>query len=119
MQQIKVDVQGIRINSQNDGTHHLMLIALNAMWADILQHTLGDRVVLKYNYDGQGITFDVIFELPVINKTFSVQANANTHTLKWLNWIDDKKVTVIRVAFRDGKGGPILFGNPVVCSFTL
>ena len=107
------------MNTQKDGTHHLILIALNAMWADVLRHTLGDRVVLGSNYDGYDITFHLVFELPGINKMFRIPINANIETRKWLNLIDERKVTGINVVYRDGKGGTILFGKPVPVSFTL
>jgi hypothetical protein len=118
MDEIKADVQGIRMSTQNDDTHHLILISLNAMWADILRHTLGDSVVLRYVYDGYDITYYFVFELPHIDKMFRVAVNATSETRKWLNLIDEKRVTAISVAYRDGKGGIILFGKPVSCSFT-
>lgn len=119
MEEIKIEVQGIRMAAQIDGTYRLILIALNAMWADILRHTLGDSVVLGYSYDGYDITFYLVFQLPGIGKMFSTPVNASVETRKWLRLIDEKKLTSINVAYCDGKGGTILFGKPVACSFTL
>ena len=116
MDEIKVDVQGIGMAAQMDGTHHLILIALNAMRADILRHTLGESTLLGYNDDGYDITFYLVFKLPGINKMFRVPVNASTDTRKWLTLIDLGTVSAIHVAYRDGKGGTILFGKPVRCS---
>ncbi|MBV8389092.1 MAG: hypothetical protein JO080_04760 [Mucilaginibacter sp.] len=112
MDEIKADVQGIRMIKKN-GKPQLVLIALNELWADILRHTLGKAVYLKYLYDGNDITFYLVFDLPDINKTFKVQVNATPETRKWLNLIDNHKVTSIRTAYRDGKGGTVLYGDPV------
>jgi len=119
MDELKVDVQGIRMTAQNDGRYHFILIALNEMWADILRHTLGDNIVLKYVYDGYDITFHLVFELPGINKMFRIPVNASIETRKWLNLIDEGIVTGINVAYRDGKGGIIPFGKPLSCSSIL
>ena len=98
---------------RDNGTQHLILVAQNDMWADVLLHNLGDEVVLRYTYDGYDITFYLVFELPHIDKVFSVPVNASSETKKWLQWIDGKMVTAIWVAYRDGKGGLVPFGNPV------
>jgi hypothetical protein len=119
MDEIKIDVQGIRMAPHHDGMYNLILIASNAMWADILQHTFGESVVLGYNYDGYDITFYLVLELPGINKMFRMPVNASFETRKWLNLIDERKVTAIHLAYRDGKGGTILFGKSVKCSVTL
>jgi hypothetical protein len=116
MDEIKADIQGIRMINQ-DGEHQLVLVALNEMWADVLRHTLGGSVYLKYLYDGYDITFYLIFELPAVHKMFKVQVNATAETRKWLSLIDNKKVTAIRVAYRDGKGGPIFYGEPVLVTW--
>ncbi|WP_426671277.1 hypothetical protein ACPPVU_08580 [Mucilaginibacter sp. McL0603] len=113
MDEIKPYIQGVRITRQDNGTYHLILVTLNDMWADVLLHTLGDKVVLKYTYDGYDITFYLVFELPHIDKMFSVPVNASSETKKWLEWIDEKTVTAVRVAYRDGKGGVVPFGKPV------
>ena len=112
MDEIKADVQGIRMINK-DSTHHLVLMALNELWADILLRTLGGTVCLKYQYDGSDIVFYLLFELPDIDKMFKVQVNATTETHKWLSLIDDKKVAAIGVGYRDGKGGMLLYGKPV------
>ena len=112
MEEIKADVQGIRMINQ-DGMHQLVLMALNELWADILLHTLGKAVHLRYQYDGNDITFYLLFELPGINKMFKVPVNATVETRKWLSLIDDKKINAIRVGYRDGKGGMLLYGEPV------
>jgi hypothetical protein len=99
-------------NKDND-THHLILVTLNAMWADILHHTLGNKVVLGYTYDGYDITFYLVFKLLHIDKMFRVAVNASGETLKWLNWIDEKKVTDVWAAHLDGKGGIVPFGQSI------
>jgi hypothetical protein len=116
MDEIKADVQGIRIIDKN-GVHHLVLIALNELWAGVLLHTLGKEVNVKYQYDGSDITFYLVFELPGIDKMFKVPVNATSETRKWLNLIDGKKVNAIKVGYRDGKGGMLLYGNPVAVSW--
>jgi len=113
MEEIKVDIQGVRMTSNNGGTHQLVLIALNELWADVLGHTLGEAVRLDYAYDGYDITFYLMFELPGIDKMFKLQVNATTETRKWLSLIDDQKIITIRVAYPDGKGSPIYYGKPV------
>jgi hypothetical protein len=90
------------------------LIALNELWADILHHTLGSEVVLQYRYDGSDITFYLIFELPHLNKMFSVPVNATTETKKWLTWIDAQQVTTVGVGYTDGKNGILPFGTPIL-----
>jgi hypothetical protein len=104
------------MSRRNNGTHHLILVTQNDMWADVLLDTLGDKVVLKYTYDGYDVTFYLLFELPHIDKMFSVAVNASSETKKWLEWIDEKTVTAIWAAYRDGKGGIIPFGKPVSLS---
>jgi hypothetical protein len=116
MDEIKADVQGIRMINR-EGNHHLVLMALNELWADILRLNLGKTVNLKYQYDGSDVTFYLLFELPGIDKTFTVSVNANAETRKWLNLIDDKKINAIRVGYRDGKGGLLLYGEPVAVSW--
>jgi len=116
MDEIKADVQGIRM-MKSDGAHQLVLMALNELWADILLRTLGKTVNLKYQYDGSDITFYLFFELPDIDKRFTVSVNANTETRKWLDLIDGKKINAIRVGYRDGKGGLLLYGEPVPISW--
>ena len=113
MDEIKPYIQGVRMTNQDNGTHHLILVTLNDMWADVLLHTLDDKVVLRYTYDGYDITFYLVFELTHIDKIFSVPVNASSETKKWLQWIDEKTVTAIGVAYRDGKGGIIPFEKPV------
>ena len=113
MEEITPEIQGVRMTSQNNGTHHLILVTLNEMWADVLHHTLGDQVVLGYTNDGYDITFYLVFELSHIDKLFRVPVNASPETKKWLNWIDEKLVTNIRVAYRDGKGGIVTFGKAI------
>ena len=109
---MKADVHGIRIINQDD-RYQLVLMALNELWADILLHTLGEAVRLRYQYNGNDITFYLLFELPAIDKVFKVPVNATAETRKWLSLIDDKKINAIRVGYRDGKGGMLLFGKPV------
>ncbi|MBS1523584.1 MAG: hypothetical protein JST50_21460 [Bacteroidetes bacterium] len=116
MDEIKVDAQGIRLISKND-TYQLVLMALNELWAGILLRTLGATVRLKYLYDGSDITFYLLFELPGIDKMFKVPVNATTETRKWLSLIDDKKINAIRVGYRDGKGGLLLYGEPMAVSW--
>ena len=116
MDEIKADVQGIRMINR-DGNYHLVLMALNELWADILLRTLGKTVNLKYQYDGSDITFYLLFELPDIDKKFKTSVNANTETRKWLDMIGDKKINAIRVGYRDGKGGLLLYGEPVPISW--
>ncbi|MDB5022493.1 MAG: hypothetical protein JWP78_248 [Mucilaginibacter sp.] len=113
MDEIQPKIQGVRMISQDNGTHHLILITLNAMWADILHHTLGNQVVLGYTYDGSDITCYLVFELVHIDKLFRVAINASGETLKWLNWIDQKMVTDIWAAHLDGKGGIVPFGQSI------
>jgi hypothetical protein len=112
MDEIKADVQGIRMISQC-GMHHLVLMALNELWADILLRNLGNEVHMKYRYDGNDITFYLWFELPRIDKMFKIPVNATVETRKWLSLVDDKKINAIRVGYRDGKGGMLLYGEPV------
>jgi len=116
MDEIKVNVQGVRM-MRSDGAHQLVLIALNELWADILLRTLGKTVNLKYQYDGSDITFYLLFELHDIDKKFTTSVNANTETRKWLEMIGDKKINAIRVGYRDGKGGLLLYGEPVAISW--
>jgi hypothetical protein len=111
MQEIKLHIQGVSMTRQPNGEHHLLLIAPNSMEAEILQQTIGNQVFLSYTYDGSDVTFYLVFQLPHINKLFKIAVNALPETLKWLNYIDDKKVTAIRIAYRDGKGGIIPFGG--------
>jgi hypothetical protein len=113
MDEIKPYIQGVRMTHQDNGTHHLILVASNDMWADVLLHTLGDKIVLKYTYDGYDITFYLVFELPHIDKMFSVAINASSETKKWLKWIEEKTVTDLWVAYRDGKGGVVPYGKSV------
>ena len=100
-----------------DDSLQLVLMALNELWAGILLHTLGKAVRLKYQYNGNDITFYLLFELPEIDKMFKVSVNANTETRKWLSLIEDKKINAIRVGYRDGKGGLLHFGEPVAVSW--
>jgi len=116
MDEIKTDVQGIRIICR-EGKYFLVLMALNELWADILLRTLGKTVHLKYQYDGNDITFYLLFELPDIDKKFKASVNANSETRKWLDLIDDKKINAIRVGYRDGKGGLLLYGEPVAINW--
>jgi hypothetical protein len=116
MDEIKPHIQGVRMSHQENGAHHLILVTLNDMWADVLLHTLGEKVVLGYTYDGYDITFYLVFELPHIDKMFSLPVNASSETKKWLEWIDEKTLTAIRVAYRDGKGGIVPFGKAVELS---
>jgi len=116
MNEIKVDIQGVRMINK-DGVNQLVLMALNELWADILLRTLGKAIYLKYRYDGNDITFHLLFELPGIDKMFKVPVNATSETRKWLKLIDDKKVNAIRIGYRDGKGGMLLYGEPVVISW--
>ena len=113
VEEINPNIQGIRMARQADGTHHLILVASNAMWADILHHTLGKQVVLGYTYDGSDITFYLVVELPDIGKLFSVPVSVHNGTLNWISRINEKTVTGISVAYRDGKGGAIPFGETV------
>ena len=116
MEEINPNIQGIRMARQPNGTHHLILIASNAMWADVLHHTLGKQVVLDYTYDGNDITFYMVVKLPHIGKLFRVPVSVHSGTLNWISRIDEKTVTGISVAYRDGKGGAISFGETVyVC----
>jgi hypothetical protein len=112
MDEIKANVQGIRMIKQGD-MHQLVLMALNELWADILLRTLGGTVRLQYRYDGTDIIFYLLFELPDINKMFIVPVNATVETRKWLNLIDDKKINATRIGYRDGKGGLLLYNEPV------
>ena len=98
-------------------TYQLVLVAMNELWADILLRTLGSSIKLKYQYDGNDITFYLLFELPDINKMFKVTVNAMAETRKWLNLIDGKKINAIRVGYRDGKGGLLLYGELVAISW--
>jgi len=116
MDEIKVDVQGIRMVSKGS-TYQLVLVAMNELWADILLRTLGSLVKLKYQYDGDDITFYLLFELPDIDKMFKVPVNATIETRKWLNLINGKKINAIEVGYRDGKGGLLLHGEPVAISW--
>lgn len=116
MDEIKADVQGIRIINK-DGKHQLVLIALNELWADILLHTLGSSIHLSYQYDGSDITFYLLFELPDIVKMFKVPVNTTSETRKWLSLIDVKKINAIGVGYRDGKGGLLLYGEPVTVNW--
>jgi len=116
MDEIKADVQGVRMINQN-GTYQLVLMALNELWADILLRPLGSSIHLSYQYDGNDITFYLLFELPAIDKMFKVPVNATAETRKWLSLIDDKKINAIRVGYRDGKGGMLLYGEPVTVSW--
>ena len=116
MDEIKVDVQAIRMVSKGS-TYQLVLVAVNELWADILLRNLGSSVKLKYQYDGDDITFYLLFELPGIDKMFKVPVNAITETSKWLNLIDGKKTDAIRVGYRDGKGGLLLYGELVAISW--
>jgi hypothetical protein len=113
MEEISPIIQGIRMLGRGKDMHQLVLIAPNAMWADVLHHTLGQQVILTYTYDGAGITYYLRFELPGIGKMFKVAVGSFTQTLQWLNWIDEKTVTDIRVCYRDGKGGLIPYGATV------
>jgi hypothetical protein len=113
MDEIQPKIQGVRMTSEDNGTHHLILITLNAMWADVLHHTLDNEVVLGYTYDGSDITFYLVFELLHIDKMFRVAVNASGETLKWLNWIDEKLVTDVWAAHLDGKGGIVPFGQSI------
>jgi hypothetical protein len=113
MEEINPNIQGIRMARRADGTHHLILIASNALWADVLHHTLGTSVLLGYTYDGNDITFYVVVELPHIGKLFRVPVSAHSGTLNWISRIDEKIVTGISVTYRDGKGGAIPFGQTV------
>lgn len=116
MDEIKADVQGVRMTNRS-GVYQLILMALNNLWADILLQTLGSSVQLKYLYDGNDITLYLLFELPDIDKMFKVPVNATAETRKWLSLIDDKKINAIRVGYRDGKGGLLLYGEPVAVSW--
>ena len=113
MEEINPNIQGIRMSKLPDGTHNLILVASNEMWADVLHHTLGKQVGLGYTYDGNDITFYVVVELPHIGKLFRVPVSVHSGTLNWLSRIDEKTVTGISVAYRDGKGGAIPFGETV------
>jgi hypothetical protein len=114
MDEIKVDVQGVRIINNNEGTHQLVLVALNELWADVLLNTLGKSVQLDFLYDGYDITLYLVFKLPGIDKMFKVQVNVTPETRKWLDLINNKKINAIKVAYRDGKGSPIFYGKPVL-----
>lgn len=116
MEEIKADVQGIQMINQ-DGNHRLVLMALNELWADVLLRTLNDTIRLGYENEGSDITFYLLFELPRINKIFKVPVNATVETRKWLSLIDAKKVNAIRVGYRDGKGGMLLYGEPVAITW--
>ena len=116
MEEIKADVQGIRMLNQ-DGNHQLVLMALSELWAYVLLRTLNDAIRLGYEYDGSDITFYFLFELPRINKMFKVPVNATVETRKWLSLIDGKKVNAIRVGYRDGKGGMLFYGEPVAITW--
>src|ERR1700753_637578 len=111
MDEIKPYIQGVHMSHKENSTHQLILVTTNDMWADVLLHTLGHQVMLKYTYDGYDITFYLVFELPHIDKLFRVPENALPETKKWLGWIDEKKVTELRVAYRDGKGGIVPYGK--------
>ncbi len=113
MEEIKTKIRGVRITNQDNGTHHLILVTLNEMWAGILLHTLGNKIVLRYTYDGCDITYYLVFELPDIDKMFRVAVNASGETLKWLNWIDKKTVTDVWAAYTDGKGGIVPYGTSI------
>jgi hypothetical protein len=116
MDQIKTDVHGVRIITQN-GAYRLVLIALNELWADILLRTLGSSIHLSYQYDGSDITLYLSFELPDIGKMFKVPVNATSETRKWLSLIDDKKINAIKAGYHDGKGGLLLYGEPVTVNW--
>lgn len=113
MDEIKVDVPGIRMINNGDGTYQLILVALNEMRADVLRHTLGKTILLSYVYDGSDITFYLEFKLCAIDKMFRVPVNANVETRKWLNLIDEKTVKAISICHWDGKGGLMFYDKPV------
>jgi len=116
MDEIKADVQGVRMINQND-VYQLVLMALNELWADILLRTLGGSIHLSYRHDGSDITFYLLLELPDIGKMFEVPVNATIETRKWLRLIDNRKINAIRIGYRDGKGGLLLYGEPVGISW--
>ncbi len=113
MEEISPDIQSIRMVRGNGQTYQLLLIASNAIWADMLYQTLGKHVTLTYVYDPAGITFYLYFELSAISKKFIVAVGAFAETLQWLNWIDQGAVASIRVCYRDGKGGLIPLGATI------
>lgn len=113
MEEINPSIQGVRMARQPDGGYRLILVASNEMWADVLHHTLGNEVMLGYTYDRTDITFYLVIELSHIGKLFRVPVNANSGTLDWLNRLDERTVSGISVAYRDGKGGIIPFGAPL------
>ena len=114
MEEIKANVQSIRMTRQPDGSRHVVLVATNELQADILRHTLGDSISVRYSYDGSDITWYLIFELPRIQKMFRVPINANEATLKWMDWLDERSITAVRVAYYDGKLSIIPFGAPIL-----
>lgn len=116
MEEIHPNIHGARMSSRSNGTHQLVLVTLNELWADVLLHNLGSEVALRYSYDGADITFYLELQLPHMDKLFKIPVNASTATLKWLNWIDEKAVTAVWVAHRDGKGGIMPVGKPVQIS---
>ena len=116
MEEIHPKVQGVRMSSRDNGNHLLVLITLNELWSDVLLHTLGSEVNLSYKYDGTDITFYLVFHLPHIDKCFKMPVNASSTTKKWLNWIDERTVSAVWVAHRDGKGGNVPVGKAVKVS---
>ncbi|MGZ3819149.1 MAG: hypothetical protein ACXVB6_01055 [Mucilaginibacter sp.] len=113
MEEIKHQIQSVKMPRQNNGTYYLMLVVLNEMTADILHHRLNREIILSYVYDGTDITFYLVFELLHIDKMFKLAINASVETLKWLDRINKRLVTGVQVAYFDGKGGTIPLGTSI------
>lgn len=103
----------VRITTQPDNTHHLILIAPSDMRADALHNGLGNNVGLSYIEKDDPTLFYLSVEIIDTQKYFTVEIVKNNETGNWLGWIDEGTVTHLWVGYLDGKGEVSIYGPPI------
>jgi len=113
MDLVTPQLNGIRLTTQPDNTHHLVLIAPSDMRADALHNGLGNNVGLTYLETHDPTKFYLSVEILDTQKYFTIEVSKDTETANWLDWIDENKVTHLWVGYLDGNGEVSIYGRSI------
>ncbi len=106
-------LNGVKITTQPDNTHHIILIAPSDMRADALYNGLGNNVVLTYIESDNPTQFNLSIELSDTQKYFIIKVNITSEIANLLDWIDENKVTTLWVGYLDYKGQISIYGQSI------
>ena len=102
MEEINYNIKGIQVTDQPNGTHHLILIAVNDAHASAIYLGLGNEVIIGYsNADG---LMHIQFELIDTQKFFRLQIIDKAKAVLWMDYIDAKTITDLWVGYHDKNG---------------